>query len=286
LKLSLAIITPGKNEAARIPLLATSIAEACIEFPFVWIYVDDSSDDNSLSILKHGTEFKPNYILNSKSSGKIIKGGAYQTWNVGIEFALKEFPDLSHLMKLDADVQLEPDYFSRLRELMENSEVGIIGGVLANSYREQNIHVPGPVKMYSKPCLEKLSELPLATGFDVMDEVLCQKYGYRVGVNREAKFRINRAIGASQGLLHGRRRNGLVCRWTGYNALYFSLHMLRSVFKKPYLIGSLSMLWGYLIAPPSPYSVELRKLHSAHQRALLSKLLRHPISGIKDLYSK
>ena len=225
-------------------------------------------------------------MLHAKTSGRLIQGGAYQAWGVGVKFALDDIEDFSHLMKLDIDVELETDYFNKLEGFMNSQMIGILGGVLKNSNREQTIHVPGPIKIYSKSCLLGLLELPLATGFDVMDEILAQKNGYTVQVVRNAWFKLNRPIGASQGLIHGRRRNGLVCRWTGYYFPYFILHALRYIFRKPFFLGTIAMLIGYFFSPPSPYALELKILHARQQKVLLLRIVRNPYTVLHELYAR
>jgi hypothetical protein len=119
-----------------------------------------------------------------------------------------------------------------------------------------------------------------------MDEVLLKKQGFKVMVVQKAKFKINRAIGASQGLIHGRRRNGQVCNWTGYYPPYFLLHTLRYVFRQPFVVGSIAMLYGYLKAPTSPYADDLKKLHSKSQKDLLFAIARSPYRQLITLYSR
>jgi hypothetical protein len=150
-------------------------------------------------------------------------------------------------MKLDADVNLSQDYFFELFK-NANSESAILGGVLTGISREQQDYVPGPVKMYSIEGFIAISDLPSAPGFDVMDEVLCEFKQLTVTVVKSARFSLNRPIGHSQGKLHGRYRNGRICRWTGYAPEYFALHLLRYIFRKPYVFGSLFMFFGFMIS--------------------------------------
>lgn len=284
--LHLVIVTPARNEAERIGKLSTSLARIESGLRITWILVDDSSTDDLENALRKSSGRFPDFVIKARTSGRIALGGAYQAWWVGVDFAVKELSGFSHLMKLDADVELRPDYFSQLKKLMIDSDVGILGGVLSNDTREQLIHVPGPVKMYSEDCLREMFQLPLATGFDVMDEVLAKRLGYRVEVNIDARFSINRSIGASQGLLHGRKRNGMVCRWTGYYTPYFVLHLMRYVFRKPYVIGSLAMAIGFITAQKSPFETELMSEHARQQRVLLGRLFKNPIRQIRLLYCR
>jgi dolichol-phosphate mannosyltransferase len=284
--LHLVIVTPARNESERIGKLSSSLAKIQSDFRITWILVNDSSSDDLEAALRKSSGRYPDFVIKVKTSGRIASGGAYQAWWAGVDFAKRKFPDLSHVMKLDADVELESDYFFQLKHQMFSDNIGILGGVLSNDNREQLIHVPGPVKMYSRDCLDAMSQLPLATGFDVMDEVLARKLGYRVEVNLDAHFRINRSIGASQGLLHGRKRNGMVCRWTGYYKPYFILHLIRYLFRKPFLIGSVAMAIGFLTAQKSPFARELRTEHANQQRILLGRILKNPIKQIQSLYSR
>jgi hypothetical protein len=99
-----------------------------------------------------------------------------------------------------------------------------------------------------------------------------------------AKFTMNRDIGHSQGLLHGRYRNGLVCKWTGYAPEYFVFHAFRYIFRKPYIIGSIWMIYGYITSSPGPYPQRLRLMHAEMQRKRLKALFKNPIRNLIELY--
>jgi glycosyltransferase involved in cell wall biosynthesis len=282
----LVIVTPVRNEAKRISKISNMLNLIKYNFTVIWIIVNDSSTDNTLEVIENLRGFKPRFVLEARTSGKLVSGGAFQAWYVGVEFAYKNYPNFSHLMKLDVDVELRETYFNKIQPHMMDPNVGLIGGVLKNSRREQNIHVPGPVKIYSQSALNCLTTLPLETGYDVMDEILLKQNGFRVVVVQGAEFFLNRSIGSSQGLIHGRRRNGLVCRWTGYYFPYFLLHLARYTFKKPFLFGGIAMLFGYLLAPASPYPKNLRALHATDQKKLLGRIARNPIRVLFALYGR
>jgi glycosyltransferase involved in cell wall biosynthesis len=283
--IKLIIITPAHNEAVNIEKLAINLASLKLNFEIKWIVVDDNSSDGTLQALRRSSFGNSAELVTASTSGRLIEGGAFVAWNTGIRRAYEIAPDFTHLMKLDADVILDREYFLALEPLFLDKMVGILGGVIVRGGREQNLHVPGPVKIYSRACLEGLQQLPLKPGFDVMDEVVAGTLGFKVVVDSKAKIFLNRRIGGSQGALHGRRRNGLICRWVGYNPLYFLLHLARYVFRKPYIFGSLWMAFGFLTAGPSPYSHELRKIYAASQRKKLKKFLSNPVNFIFSTYS-
>jgi len=283
--IKLIIVTPAHNEADNIENLAVNLASLKLNFELKWIVVDDNSSDGTSQALRRTSFGMSAELVTASTSGRLIEGAAFAAWNIGIRRAYEIAPDFTHLMKLDADVILDSEYFLALEPLFLDKMIGILGGVIVRGGREQNLHVPGPVKIYSRACLEGLQQLPLKPGFDVMDEVVAGTLGFKVVVDSKAKIFLNRRIGGSQGALHGRRRNGLICRWVGYDPLYFLLHLARYVFRKPYIFGSLWMGFGFLTAGPSPYSHELRKIYAESQRRKLKKFLSNPVNFIFSTYS-
>jgi glycosyltransferase involved in cell wall biosynthesis len=278
------MVTPCHNESRHIGELAKNLASLKLDFPVKWIVVDDNSTDDTLAKLQSSNNGLPAEVLSAKTSGLLIEGGAFKAWDVGVKHALKFIPDFTHIMKLDADVELDYSYFDKIKEEMLDPSVGIVGGVITGRDREQNLHVPGPVKLYSQEMILKLSDLPLMPGFDVMDEVVASLNCLKVVVIKSAYISLTRTIGSSQGRLHGRRRNGMICRWTGYHPIYFYLHVFRYLFRSPYLFGSFAMIYGFVFAEPSPYSVELRSEHSRLQKSKMTRLISNPYRFIKEVY--
>ena len=283
--IKLVIVTPAHNEAMNIVQLADNLESLVVHFEMVWIVVDDNSSDGTSLALRKTSFGNSAELVSASTSGRLIEGGAFAAWNIGVRRAYEIAPDFTHLMKLDADVMLQRDYFLVLEPLFRNETVGVLGGVIERGGREQNTHVPGPVKLYSRACLEALQDLPLMPGFDVMDEVVASKLGFEVAVDTNAKIHLNRRIGGSQGALHGRRRNGLICRWVGYDFVYFLLHLTRYAFRKPYFFGSLWMVYGFITAGQSPYTQELRKIHAESQRKKLKIFFTNPLNFISSVYS-
>ncbi len=278
------IVTPARNEAKNLPLLFESIILQVWLPPITWVIVDDGSSDETLEISQKMEAPFEILVLRREKKGSLISGAAYSAWWHGIDFGIDLERNFTHIMKLDADVSLDHEYFQELFSEENSQEVDIIGGVISGFSREQSSYVPGPVKLYSSRAIESLRQLPVATGFDVMDEVLCRQKGMQIKVVKSAKFSMNRKIGHSQGLLHGRYRNGLVCKWVGYAPEYFALHCFRYLFRRPFIFGSLFMFYGFVAADKGPYPRQLRSAHRALQRGRLMRILRHPVMVIKELY--
>lgn len=279
---ALLIVTPMHDEEPHVRALHSSLAQQAFQ-DFDWFVVDDGSTDGTareLAALTGGPEVT---VLRRSNDGGLIAGSAYGAWRYGVEEA-RARADYQYVMKLDADVRLPPDYLSTVTSALGGG-VGIAGGVISSpGMREQLLHVPGPVKMYTAECYDVLQALPSAIGFDVMDEVAASRAGLSTRVVRDAPFHLARSIGSSEGGVHGRYRNGRVCRWTGYDLSYFLLHVARYAFRRPLGVGSLAMLVGYVRASSGPYPEELRRLHGAAQRQKLKEACRHPVAWVRRTY--
>lgn len=279
------IVTPIHNEKDNIAALARQLT-ASSTHPDYWVVVDDGSTDHGAREINPGALPFKTAIIKRENGGGLIGGSAFTAWQFGVDFAIEQMPDFDFVMKLDADVDVSTDYLAQmLSSAGDTPTLGLVGGALIGSRdREQTIHVPGPVKLYTRRGYLALENLPRVVGFDVMDELAIKAAGLRVLVRRDVHFTVRRAIGASQGLIHGRRRNGLVCNWTGYWPPYFVLHAIRYIFRSPFVVGSFAMLVGYVRAPESPYPKNLRDMHTAEQRSKLRAAIRSPFSWVRETY--
>ena len=281
----LLIVTPMHNEEANVQGLHASLAAQTFT-DFHWLVVDDGSSDGTANAVRAiGRGPIPDLHVRENDGG-LIAGSAYRAWRFGVDQGMRMESDeaFTHVMKLDADVRLPDDYLEKVLAAMTDG-VGIAGGVITGrGHREQVHHVPGPVKLYTMAAYRSLEALPSSVGFDVMDEVCAERNGFRTQVVVDARFSLARAIGASEGGVHGRYRNGRVCRWTGYDPAYFLLHALRYVGRRPFASGSAAMLFGYVTAGAGPYDRDLRQRHARIQRAKLRSALRSPVGWVKATY--
>ncbi|WP_300683259.1 glycosyltransferase [Nocardioides sp.] len=281
--MTLLIVTPMHDEADNVAgLVAMLRAQTFTDF--AWVVVDDGSTDSTVARLSEVDSTGLARVVSKANDGGLIGGSAYTSWRYGVTAALAERDDYTHVMKLDADVRLQPDYLDLVVPAATGS-VGIAGGVIVSAgMAEQKLHVPGPVKLFTRAAYHLAEDLPAAIGNDVMDEVIVAEGGLSTLVLPEARFELSREIGASEGRVHGRYRNGRVCRWTGYDPFYFLFHAARYLGRRPRLIGTVAMLWGYLSAGPGPYPSRLKRAHARMQRTKLRSMLRNPFAFWRRVY--
>ncbi|AEV71902.1 glycosyl transferase [Mycolicibacterium rhodesiae NBB3] len=280
--MTLLIVTPMHDEADNVSgIVATLRAQRFQDFD--WVAVDDGSTDGTAELLAEVDPEDLVMVVSKTNDGGLIGGSAFSAWRFGVAKALPRRP-YSHVMKLDADVRLAPDYLERVTELARGG-VGIAGGLsVSEGMKEQKFHVMGAVKMYTLEAYRAIESMPTAIGFDILDEVAARLVGLETRVDTGAHFELARYTGASEGLSHGRYRNGRGCRWTGYWFPYFLVHCGRYLVRRPYVTGSLAMLWGYLRAGRGPYGEDLKKAHAQMQRAKLARAVRNPVKFWREAY--
>lgn len=280
--MTLLIVTPMHNEADNVAGLISSLQAQRFQ-DFDWVVVDDGSTDDTVGRLaEFGTEGLAT-VLSKTNDGGLIGGSAFSSWRFGVANTVSRKP-YTHVMKLDADVRLAPDYLERVMDIARGG-VGIAGGItVSKGMTEQKFHVLGAVKLYTIEAYRAIESIPPAIGFDILDEVAIQSAGLETRVDTDAHFELARLTGASQGIIHGRYRNGRGCRWTGYWLPYFLLHCGRYLVRQPYVIGSFAMLWGYLRAGRGPYGTDLKKAHARMQRAKLARAIRNPLEFWREAY--
>jgi glycosyltransferase involved in cell wall biosynthesis len=269
------IVTPARNEADRLPALAASLARQEPGLVGLWVVVDDGSTDGTAESIPSGLPF-PVRVVARANSGGLRGGSAFAAFFFGVSAGLNDLPDAERVMKLDADVVLADDHLARLSAVPLS--VGLVAGRMdqAGGERGRADYTRGPFKAYNRAALAALERLPIALGYDVMDEVCLRAAGLEVQVVPEASATVTRRTGSSEGWLQGRRRAGVVSRWTGYDPFYFLLRLVRYSVRPPYVVGSLVIFCSWLTAGSGPYPSTLKRAHRTEQRRRLRSAAGSP----------
>jgi len=278
------IVTPARNEADRLPSLARSLESQLEGSVLRWIVVDDGSTDGTGSIAAGLAAQFPVTVLRREAESGLATGAAFAAFRLGAKEAWRLEPSATRIAKIDADVVLDSGYMSAIEA--SGAGTGIVGGVLAND-RERLDHVRGALKAYSREAWELVEDaIPAALGWDVIDEEAVLAAGMRVIVVPDARAAITRRTGTSEGAMRGRVRAGVVSRWSGYHPAYFLLRLVRYLFRRPYGVGALAMVWGYTTAGAGPFPAELRAQMRARQRGRLNSLVRSPRKYLLSAYGR
>lgn len=209
-KLIYSIILPAHNEEKYIRHALESIVNQTY-LPHQVIVVNDNSNDGTSEIIDEFVE-KYSFIqtLNSGSKSTFHEPGSkiIQAFYKGFE---KLNSDWDVIVKLDADVVLPQNYFEEIiSEFERNPKIGIAGGI-ANIFQNGNWEfekignkkqVRGPFKSYSKKCFEKIGGLKKSIGWDTVDELLAQYYGFEIKVRPDLEVKLQKPTGTDYQKIH------------------------------------------------------------------------------------
>lgn len=220
------IVIPAHNEEAFLPKTLDSIVQQTL-LPKKVIIVNDHSTDNTEGIIdRYTAEYGFIRKVNTASSSGLHLPGSkvINAFNAGLEFLDEEY---DFIVKLDADLILPTFYFEKIAGIFKaHPAVGIAGGQLHEQdasgrwklYHPMNKnHIRGAFKSYSKKCFKAIGGLKNAMGWDTLDELLAQFYGFELYTDENLAVKNLRPVGIAysdkarflQGVAMYRMRYGL-----------------------------------------------------------------------------
>jgi len=185
--LNFSIIIPAHNEADSIGLTLYSLTNQTIK-PKQIIVVNDNSTDTTQSVVESYAQ-KHSFIslIHNKSSNQHLPGSKIiNAFYKGYE-TLDD--DYDVICKFDADLIFANNYLEQLAHHFKNNDkLGMVSGfcyiekngewVLENLTRKD--HIRGALKAYRKDCFLEIGKLKPSMGWDTVDELLAQYYGWHI----------------------------------------------------------------------------------------------------------
>jgi biofilm PGA synthesis N-glycosyltransferase PgaC len=250
--LTYGVVTPARDEDENLPRLAASMRAQTVR-PEVWIVVDDGSVDRSKEIVTGLAQHEPWIrLLEIPAGSNMARGGpVVRSFEAGVA-ALDPRPDV--VVKLDADVSMEPDYFERLLAAFANApRLGIASGsayeLKDGAWRQRfstGTSVWGAARAYRRECLEATLPLEKRTGWDGIDEHRAQLAGWETATLLDLPFRHHRAEGMRDTTRStGWKTQGELAHYLDYRPTYL---VLRSLFAARNDVRALRMIVAYLAA--------------------------------------
>lgn len=246
------IISPVRDEEKFICFTLKSVLCQSI-MPVEWIIVNDGSQDNTGKIIEeYSKQVSWIHVIHRKNRGfRKSGGGVIEAFYDGY-YLIKE--EWDYLVKLDGDLSFNKDYFEECFERFdENKKLGIGGGDVYNiidnvAVLEKNplFHVRGATKIYRKECWDGIGGLIQAPGWDTMDEVKANMLGWESRTFPELHILHHRVTGAADGAWRNLVKNGEANYISGYHPLFMIVKCLNRLVRKPYLIGSVALLYGFV----------------------------------------
>lgn len=253
--------------------------------PVKWVIVDDGSTDDTPRILAEYARCHPwiEVVTRPDRGRRSVGPGVIEAFYAAYQ---KVDPgQYDYLCKLDLDLRLPPRYFETLIERMEaNPRIGTCSG---KAYREEGRRlVPerqgddmsvGMTKFYRVACFRDIGGFVREVMWDGIDCHRCRMLGWIACSwdDPELRFVHLRPMGSSQhGILAGRMRHGFGQYFMGTGFLYMAASACYRLGEKPYVLGSLAMMWGWIHSAlrrkPRYEDREFRRfLRRYHARVLL-----------------
>lgn len=164
----------------------------------------------------------------------------------------------THVMKLDGDIELPPDYLrTLLARFASDPGLGLASGVLVEpapdgTMRRVTIprhHVHGSLKCWTSACFSAIGGIEERLGWDTIDEVYARMRGFRTHSFTDLVCVHHRQHGSADGVLRGHARHGECAYIVHYGPLWVSLRSFKVAFaRRPLGLSGVAFLFGYLRA--------------------------------------
>jgi hypothetical protein len=250
------LISPCRDEAAFMQRTLDSVLAQSV-LPARWIIVDDgSTDDTPLILAQYASRHKWISIVTRRDRGRRAVGpGVMDAFYAAYETINPE--DYEFLCKLDLDLSLPPHYFEILMARMSSDPR--LGTCSGKAYIEENGRLVserhgdetslGMTKFYRVACFRDIGGFVREVMWDGIDCHVCRMKGWIACSWDEPQLRFVhlRPMGSSQQSIYvGRMRHGYGQYFMGTGFLFILAVAVNRLNDKPYVLGSLAILWGWL----------------------------------------
>lgn len=250
---SYVIITPAHNEAQFLPKVIDSIV-AQKPRPTKWVIVDDRSTDETPYIVQEASQ-RYDFIKLTTAHGvheRKLGSNIVDIFNKGLK---KLKLDADYLVKMDADIILDADYFRKMISHFDaNPDLGIASGKLYiernNKWIEErypDFHATGACKMYRMNCFKDIGGLIPLYGWDILDGAKARMRGWETRSFREIPILHLRMLGTANGIIKGHFNHGRGMWAIRAHPLFVLGRAFYRAMEPPWFSG-LFMLVGYIYA--------------------------------------
>lgn len=247
------MISPVKDEQDYIGQTIESVLSQTIR-PARWIIVDDGSSDDTPEIINRTSrEHEWIEVLRVDRDEERLPGsGVIRAFNRGFELVRNDSYDF--IVKMDCDIIFDSRYFEKLLEYFQNNmKLGIASGVYLEKAGDRwspivmpDYHAAGATKVIRKQCFDDIGGFVPARGWDTVDEIKAWAKGWDTRHFKDIQFFHLKKEGSGIGQIRTNQMLGEVYHVTGGGLVFLVFKLLFNLFKFPYIIGSVMMLWGYL----------------------------------------
>jgi glycosyltransferase involved in cell wall biosynthesis len=249
------IISPCRNEEKTLEQTIESMAAQTL-LPAQWIVVDDGSTDGTAAILAQAQKRLPWLRVATRvdRGHRKLGGGVIDAFNEGLDQVTIEH---DFIAKMDVDLRFGPRYLEKIMDYFRADPS--LAAASGKVYREENgglveefmidEMVAGQFKLYRRHCFDAIGGFVSAVMWDGIDFHRARMAGFRTRSIEDEELRLIhlRLMGSSdQNIYRGRLRWGRGQWFMGSSFSYIVASGLFRGQEKPYVIGGLCIIAGYL----------------------------------------
>lgn len=253
------LITPVYNEEEFIEDTIKSVISQSV-LPLRWLIVDDASEDSTPQIV---AQYQKQYDFIEYY--RLQRGEIKSYYSRRTHVFLDGYEKVKHLefdflAALDADLQLEPNYYeSLLKEFDSNPKLGVASGVYLDlidgrprRVLRSNISTSGGLQIFRRECYNQIGGyVPLKYGGDdSLAEYIARMKGWQTSSFPAYQAIHKRPVGTrgKSGILKARYRQGMTDYYLGTHILFmFAKSLRRAVLEKPYIFGAAARMAGFMV---------------------------------------
>jgi glycosyltransferase involved in cell wall biosynthesis len=275
MSLTYAAITPARDEPANLRRLAACLSRQTL-LPTTWVIVDNGSSDDTVEVARAIARDHDWVGVLEVAGDPRARPGApiVRAFHAGLH-ALDALPDV--IVKLDADVSFDDDYFARLVGAFEqNPSLGIASGTCLELEGGRWLarpvtgdHVRGATRAYRKECLREVLPLEERVGWDGIDELKAAVLGWQTCMLQDIEFRHHREMGARDGSRQARWQSlGSAAYYMDYRFSYLLLRSLHWTRRDPAAVAMITSYLGALVRREPRYGDETVRAYLRRQQRL------------------
>lgn len=250
------IISPVRNEEKFVKNTIQSVLSQTI-LPSEWIIVNDGSTDQTEEIIRKNIEGYPWIkLICLNDRGYYLPGsGIVNVFYQGYQHITQNNYDF--IVKLDCDLSFEKEYFEKIfLQFSISKNLGIASGSIylkTNrgfvAEKSQEDHPWGASKIYRRECFQDIGGIKRIPGWDLADILSAQMKGWETKCFREYKLIHYKQTGSKRKGFGGDKfLLGQFQYRFGYTFSYSVLKGLYRLLEKPYFIGGMGIIVGYIFA--------------------------------------
>lgn len=285
------IVTPVRDEVNYIGRTIYSVVGQTCR-PAQWVIVDDGSTDGTGLVLDTLAAPHPwiSIVHRPNRGFRANGGGVMDAFYAGL--AAIEVDAWDFAVKLDGDLSFAPAYFEQcFKRFGDDPKLGIGGGVVCwkagdgslhvEAQGDPPFHVRGATKIYRRACWSQIAPLIKAPGWDTLDEVRANYFGWQTRTFPDLPLVQHKATGSADGSWKNAFKNGKANYITGYHPAFMLAKCAKRAFKKPYLVEAAGLCAGFFSGylRRLPQLADAETIRYLRQQQVQRLLLRPSIYG-------